>query len=81
MTVLDWLGAYYIRHRVPEKSIEFYEKGALLQPGETKWPLLIGSCYRRAGNYQAALDTYKQTLARFPQDIECKDIIFLQIQY
>ncbi|CAH1406445.1 unnamed protein product [Nezara viridula] len=71
LSVLDWLGSYYISHRVPEKAIQFYEKAALMQPNETKWPLLIGSCHRRAGNYQAALNTYKETLAKFPGDIEC----------
>ncbi|XP_014262316.1 intraflagellar transport protein 88 homolog [Cimex lectularius] len=71
LRVLDWLGAYYVTHRVPEKAIPFYEKAALMQPYESKWPLLIGSCHRRAGNYQAALNTYKNTLTRFPENVEC----------
>lgn len=70
--VLDWLGAYYVTHRVPEKAIPFYERAALMQPYETKWLLLIGSCHRRAGNYQAALNTYKNVLEKFPDNIDCK---------
>uniref|UniRef100_A0A0K8TIU5 Intraflagellar transport protein 88 n=3 Tax=Lygus hesperus TaxID=30085 RepID=A0A0K8TIU5_LYGHE len=71
LRVLDWLGAYYVTHRVPEKAIPFYEKAALMQPHESKWLLLIGSCHRRSGNYQAALNTYKTTLAKFPDNIDC----------
>ncbi|BES88088.1 Hypothetical protein NTJ_00896 [Nesidiocoris tenuis] len=71
LRVLDWLGAYYVTHRVPEKAIPFYEKASLMQPHECKWHLLIGSCHRRSGNYQAALNTYKDTLAKFPDNIEC----------
>lgn len=37
-----------------------------------KWQLMIASCYRRSGNYQQALETYKKIHKRFPDNIECK---------
>lgn len=70
--VLDWLGAYYIEMRVPEKALPFFEKAALIQPDEVKWKLIIGSCHRRCGNYQLALDIYKEVYAKNPDNIECK---------
>ena len=36
-----------------------------------KWQLMIASCYRRAGNYHKALDTYKTVHRKFPDNIEC----------
>ncbi|KAI5702456.1 hypothetical protein M8J76_007595 [Diaphorina citri] len=71
LLVLDWLGAYYIEMRVPEKALPFFEKAALIQPDEVKWQLIIGSCHRRCGNYQTALDIYKQVYAKYPDNIEC----------
>ncbi|KAL1117568.1 hypothetical protein AAG570_003883 [Ranatra chinensis] len=71
LAVLEWLGAYFVTHRVAEKAIPFYEKASLMQPSEPKWPLLVGSCHRRTGNYQQAMKIYKQTHSKFPDSIEC----------
>jgi intraflagellar transport protein 88 len=32
---------------------------------------MIASCYRRAGNYHRALETYKSVHRRFPENVEC----------
>ena len=32
---------------------------------------MVASCYRRSGNYQQALETYKNIHKRFPEDTEC----------
>lgn len=42
------------------------------RPAQVKWQLMIASCYRRSGNYQQALETYKKIHKRFPDNIECK---------
>lgn len=33
---------------------------------------MIASCHRRSGNYQNALETYKQIHRRFPENVECE---------
>lgn len=57
--------------KVPEKAVDYFEQASLMQPSEPKWLMLIGSCYRRAGNFQLALQTYKDVLNKFPDNTEC----------
>lgn len=68
---VEWLGAYYVESQYPEKAIQYFERAALVEPNEVKWRLMVASCYRRAGNYQAALDAYRQIHILFPENIEC----------
>ncbi|CAF2190201.1 unnamed protein product [Rotaria magnacalcarata] len=68
---LEWLVSYYIEKQYPEKAIEFCMQAALVKPEEIKWNLMVASCYRRTGNYAAALDKYKWIHQRFPDDIDC----------
>jgi len=42
------------------------------RPGEIKWHLMVASCYRRSGDYTAALEKYKWIHQHFPDDIDCK---------
>ncbi|XP_039207416.1 intraflagellar transport protein 88 homolog isoform X4 [Crotalus tigris] len=69
--VIEWLGAYYIDTQFCEKAIHYFERAALIQPTQVKWQLMVASCYRRSGNYQKALDTYKTIHRRFPDNAEC----------
>ncbi|CAB3979099.1 intraflagellar transport 88 homolog [Paramuricea clavata] len=69
--VISWLGAYYIDSQFCEKAIQYFERASMIQPNEVKWQLMIASCYRRSGNYQQALETYKSIHRRFPENIEC----------
>ncbi|XP_028656394.1 intraflagellar transport protein 88 homolog isoform X1 [Erpetoichthys calabaricus] len=69
--VIEWLGAYYIDTQVCEKAIPYFERATLIQPTQAKWQLMMASCYRRSGNYQKALETYKDIHRRFPENIEC----------
>ena len=39
---------------------------------------MVASCYRRSGNYAAALDEYKKIHQKFPDNIECM-IIFISL--
>ncbi|XP_066872513.1 intraflagellar transport protein 88 homolog isoform X10 [Kogia breviceps] len=69
--VIEWLGAYYIDTQFYEKAIQYFERASLIQPTQVKWQLMIASCFRRSGNYQKALDTYKDIHRKFPENVEC----------
>ncbi|XP_008066175.1 intraflagellar transport protein 88 homolog isoform X2 [Carlito syrichta] len=69
--VIEWLGAYYIDTQLYEKAIPYFERASLIQPTQVKWQLMVASCFRRSGNYQKALDTYKDIHRKFPENVEC----------
>ncbi|XP_037832134.1 intraflagellar transport protein 88 homolog isoform X8 [Kryptolebias marmoratus] len=69
--VIEWLGAYYIETQFCEKAIQYFERAMLIQPTQVKWQLIVASCYRRSGNYQKALETYKEIHRKFPENVEC----------
>lgn len=69
--VIEWLGANYIETQFCEKAIQYFERATLIQPTQVKWKLMVASCYRRSGNYQKALETYKEIHRRFPENVEC----------
>jgi intraflagellar transport protein 88 len=71
MSVVSWLGAYYVDCEVYEQAIQYFERAALIEPTQVKWQLMIASCHRRSGNYQAALETYKRIHDKFPENEEC----------
>ena len=47
------------------------------RPGEIKWHLMVASCYRRSGDYTAALEKYKWIHQHFPDDTDCKIRFFI----
>ncbi|KAF4087257.1 hypothetical protein AMELA_G00093470 [Ameiurus melas] len=69
--VIEWLGAYYIDTQFCEKAIQYFERATLIQPNNVVWQLMVASCYRRSGNYQRALETYKDIHRKFPENAEC----------
>ncbi|KAL6484824.1 hypothetical protein MHYP_G00068690 [Metynnis hypsauchen] len=69
--VIEWLGAYYIDTQFCEKAIQYFERATLIQPNHVVWQLMVASCYRRSGNYQKALETYKDIHRKFPENVEC----------
>ncbi|KAM8857880.1 intraflagellar transport protein 88 homolog isoform 1-T1 [Synchiropus picturatus] len=69
--VIEWLGAYFIETQFCEKAIHYFERATLIQPSQVKWQLMVASCYRRSGNYQKALETYKDVHTKFPENVEC----------
>ncbi|XP_061923423.1 intraflagellar transport protein 88 homolog isoform X1 [Entelurus aequoreus] len=71
MGVIEWLAAYYVQTQLYEKAIQYFERAILVQPSEVRWQLLVASCYRRSGNNQKALETYKEIHRRFPEDAQC----------
>uniref|UniRef100_A0A671RUI4 Intraflagellar transport 88 homolog n=1 Tax=Sinocyclocheilus anshuiensis TaxID=1608454 RepID=A0A671RUI4_9TELE len=71
ISVIERLGAYYIDTQFCEKAIQYFERATLIQPTQVKWQLMVASCYRRSGNYQKALETYKDIHRKFPENVEC----------
>jgi len=49
-----------------------YQRSSFHRPGEIKWHLMVASCYRRCGDYTAALEKYKWIHQHFPDDTDCK---------
>ncbi|PIO71816.1 tetratricopeptide repeat protein [Teladorsagia circumcincta] len=71
LKVIEWMGAYYIDAQFSEKAVNYFEKASIMQPNEIKWQLMMASSHRRAGNYQKALELYKNIHKKFPANIEC----------
>uniref|UniRef100_A0A1I7TCY5 TPR_REGION domain-containing protein n=1 Tax=Caenorhabditis tropicalis TaxID=1561998 RepID=A0A1I7TCY5_9PELO len=71
LETVEWLASYYLETQFSEKSINYFEKAALMQPNVSKWQMMIASCLRRTGNYQRAFDLYRLIHRKFPQDLEC----------
>ena len=69
--VIEWMGAYYLDTQFPDKAVNYFEKAALLEPDNIKWQHLMASCQRRSGNFQKALELYKQIHRKFPTNVEC----------
>ncbi|XP_055015680.1 LOW QUALITY PROTEIN: intraflagellar transport protein 88 homolog [Boleophthalmus pectinirostris] len=69
--VIEWLAAYHIETHFFEKAIPYFERAMLIQPTEVKWQLMVASCFRRSGNYQKSLETYKKIHSRFPENVDC----------
>uniref|UniRef100_A0A8C6LGF7 Intraflagellar transport 88 n=1 Tax=Nothobranchius furzeri TaxID=105023 RepID=A0A8C6LGF7_NOTFU len=60
--VIEWLGVHYIESQFFEKATQYFERATL-----------IHSCplYFVAGNYQKALETYKEIHRKFPENVDC----------
>ncbi|CDW52387.1 intraflagellar transport protein 88 [Trichuris trichiura] len=67
----EWLATYYVEKELTEKAIAYFERAAMIQPNEVKWHLMVANCLRRSGNYTKALQRYRETHSRFPDDINC----------
>lgn len=75
IAALEWLGAFSVESQYLEKAIEFFRKGALVQPKNVRWQLMIASCHRRSGSYQRAIELYKDIHKRFPENMECMRVL------
>jgi intraflagellar transport protein 88 len=76
LDVIGWLAIWFIKHEMYEKSIEFFRQASDIDPKEVKWKLMIGSCYRKIGRLDDALDVYEEVRNDHPRDIECKFRLF-----
>ncbi|XP_074034344.1 intraflagellar transport protein 88-like protein nompB isoform X4 [Leptinotarsa decemlineata] len=71
LSVIDWLGSYYIEMQVVEKALAYFEKAAIMQPNEPKWNMMVAGCHRRSGNMHKALTLYQDIHKQFPENAEC----------
>jgi len=71
MNVITWLGIYYVKQEMYEAAIPYFNRASQIEPNELKWRLMVASCYRRMGAYQAALKLYEEIHKKHPNDIEC----------
>lgn len=71
LSVIEWLGSYYIEMQVVEKALTYFEKAAVMQPGEPKWNMMVAGCHRRSGNMHKALTLYQDIHRQFPENAEC----------
>ncbi|XP_044763859.1 intraflagellar transport protein 88 homolog [Coccinella septempunctata] len=71
LSVIEWLGSYYIEMQVVEKALVYFEKAAIMQPNEPKWNMMVAACYRRSGNMHRALTLYQAIHKQFPENAEC----------
>lgn len=71
ISLIKWLGNYYMSAHFSEKAVLYFEKAALMEPNNPEWPMLTAGCQRRSGNFQRALEIYKQVHRRFPENVEC----------
>ncbi|CAG9821542.1 unnamed protein product [Phaedon cochleariae] len=71
LSVVDWLGSYYIEMQVVEKALTYFEKAAIMQPNEPKWNMMVAGCHRRSGNMHKALTLYQDIHKQFPDNAEC----------
>lgn len=71
LSVIDWLGSYFIEMQVVEKALIFFDKAALMQPSEPKWQMMVAGCHRRSGNLHRALTLYQEIHKKFPENMEC----------
>ena len=72
LDVIGWLGVWFVKHEMYEKSILFFDRAAQIQPTEVKWKLMVASCHRRMGNREKAFEMYTQTRRVHPENAECR---------
>ncbi|TNN03589.1 hypothetical protein fugu_000618 [Takifugu bimaculatus] len=72
--VAAWLGTYYFKKQYFEKAIKYFERATLIQECFTDVTVSffnVRSRFAPQGITTQALETYKETHQRFPEDIEC----------
>lgn len=74
-SVLSWLGIYFVETQSVDRAIKFFHKGTLVQPNNIHWQLMVASCHRRSGNYHQAIVIYKDIHRRFPDNLECLQLL------
>lgn len=57
--------------QVAETAIQFFERGARLQPNAPRWIMMMAGCHRRTGNLHSAVTFYKDIHHRFPENEDC----------
>jgi intraflagellar transport protein 88 len=69
--VISWLGGYYRRHQQFDNALKYFERAAAIAPKESRYPLMVASCYRSMDCKQEALDVYEKVLQLDPSCKQC----------
>ncbi|MEW5306044.1 MAG: hypothetical protein WDW36_008545 [Sanguina aurantia] len=69
--VISWLGAFHVKSEVWEKAIPYFDLASKIQPTESKWCLMVASCFRRIQALPQALSKYKEVHKEHPENLEC----------
>lgn len=70
LSVISWLGVWYVKREMYEQAIEYFDRAAVVQPSEVKWRLMVASCHRRLGDLHKAFELYHQIHKENPDNIE-----------
>lgn len=70
LDVLSWLGSYFVKNELYEKSIYFFRQAQLVQPNEVKWGMMTASALRRIDDDEGALREYETLHQRFPDNTD-----------
>ena len=62
LSVLSWLGVWYINHSLYDHAVAVFHVAAQLNPKHTPWRLMIASCRRRQNSFDAAIRIYQHLL-------------------
>ncbi|KAJ8314794.1 hypothetical protein KUTeg_006944 [Tegillarca granosa] len=65
------MGEIYDNEGDKSQAFQYFYDVSIERPSQVKWQLMIASCHRRSGNYQNALEVYKQIHRKFPENVEC----------
>jgi len=72
LDVCGLLAIWFVKHKLFERSIQFFTIASEIQPHEFKWSLMIGSCYRKIDRMEDAFDVYEGVRQNHPENLECK---------
>merc|ERR1712161_111018 len=70
LDVIGWLGVWFVKHEMYEKSKIFFENAVQIQPNEVKWQLMVASCHRKMGQDDRAFKEYINIRQNYPNNIE-----------
>uniref|UniRef100_A0A7S2KRV1 UDP-N-acetylglucosamine--peptide N-acetylglucosaminyltransferase SPINDLY n=1 Tax=Leptocylindrus danicus TaxID=163516 RepID=A0A7S2KRV1_9STRA len=71
INVVTWLGVWFAKNEMYEKSLHFFERATDIQPDEIKWKLAVANCHRRMGNTSKALSLFESISQSNPDDRDC----------
>jgi intraflagellar transport protein 88 len=72
LDVCGLLAIWFVKHKLFERSIQFFKLASEIQPHEVKWSLMIGSCYRKIDRIEDAFEVYEGVRQDHPENMECK---------
>jgi len=77
LNVITWLGIYYVKQELYEQAIPYFARAAEIDHKDSKWPLMVASCYRRTGSINQAMSLYERVHSNFPEDQEALQYLIM----